>query len=401
MAYFSESWFLHFCVVIIFYPKKTNMKTLLKHSLLATAVVIAVSSCIKDKAPNPSKVFSVAKFKANLKEGIQKSADTHPRGYSFVINQDGRWADTCSYGIAYMSAAGGTGSMHPNQEINIASVTKALTSVAVQQLLKKNKLKITDSIGPWLPKYFFAVKAVRDLTFEELLTHTSGIAESSGSYDSMKVIAKRGLDNPAKPKKYANMNFAIFRAMIPYLRDKSAAALQESTMVPGNVAGFETWLSSQYIGYMQQNVFTPIGMGTALCKPTANTAQAFNEGVKIVSHTPGDWTMSAGGGGYYLSTMEMARFLAYLCHSDVLLSKDQRAEMDDRSLGWDTWHSHMTVAGKSHGKDGALQWGAPGLQTLIVKYPNKVELALSVNSWMGEWRSLSTIAKDAYNNAWE
>lgn len=377
------------------------MKALLKHSLFVVATAVTVSSCIKDKAPNPQKTFSVAKFKANLKEGIKNSAPTQPRGYSFVINQNGKWADTCSTGIAYMSRAGSFGPMHPNQEINVASVTKALTSVAVQQLLKKNNLKITDNIGPWLPAYFFAVKAVRDLTFEELLTHTSGIQQSSGSFETMKAVAKNGLDDPSKAKKYANMNFAIFRAMIPYLRNKSAAALQESTMVPGNTAGFETWLSSQYIGYMQQFVFTPIGMGTANCIPSANTAQAFNETVKIVGHTPGDWTMGSGGGGYYLSTMEMARFLAYLSQTEVLLSKAQRTEMDEKFLGWDTWHSHMTVAGRSYGKDGALQWGEPGLQTLIVKYPNKVELALSLNSWTGSWRSLSAIARDAYNAAWE
>ncbi|MBC7850421.1 MAG: serine hydrolase [Chitinophagaceae bacterium] len=377
------------------------MKSLLKKLSIVVAAVFLLSACAKkDKAAPPTKSFSVAKFKANLQQEIKNSAATMPRGYSFVINQNGKWADTSSYGVASMSRAGSFTAMHPDQEINIASVTKAMTSVAVQQLLKKNNLKLTDQIGQWLPIYFYAAKEVRELTFVELLTHTSGISESSCDFESMKALVKKGLDDPAKKKKYANLNFGLFRAMIPFLRDKSSAQSQEASMVPQNIAGFENWLNSQYIGYMQQHLFSAIGMPITNCKPSDNTAQAFNEGENIETYTPGDWTSSSGGGGYFMSTMEMARFIAYLAHDETLLSKMQREEMDSKFLGWDTWHSQMTVAGQSYGKDGALQWGAPGLQTLIVKYPNGVELALTINSYMGNFRDMSTMAKDAYNAAW-
>jgi D-alanyl-D-alanine carboxypeptidase len=43
----------------------------------------------------------------------------------------------------------------------------------------------------------------------------------------------------------------------------------------------------------------------------------------------------------------------------------------------------------------------PGLRTLIMKFPNKVELALAINSTdEGAKRNINTIVQTAYNNAW-
>lgn len=378
------------------------MKTLFKTLLLATATVISASSCLKDKAPKPTKKFNVATFKEELKKNISKLAVTQPRGYSFVINKDGRWADTCSRGIAYMQSAGGSSPMHPNQEMNIASVTKTLTAVAVIQLMKKNGIELDDAIGQWLPKYFNTVQEVKDVTFRQLLTHRSGISQGTGKIGFIKQLCANGLDNPAKPKDYDNMNFAIFRVMIPYMINKQATLQIESNMVPGQTATFENWLSIQYVKYLQDNIFTPIGISSALCKPGVNSAQALNEGEKLVTFDHFDWTPESGGGGYYLSTMEMARFMAYLAHSEVLLSKTQRDMMDKNFLGWDTEDSFMTKYGQSYGKDGALQWGQPGMQTLVVKYPGNIELSISVTSWPGgDFRDLAEAAYFAYEDSWE
>jgi hypothetical protein len=52
------------------------------------------------------------------------------------------------------------------------------------------------------------------------------------------------------------MNFALFRVIIPYLQDNTACILREKSP-----SSFEAWLSDKYLAYMQQNVFTPIGLG--------------------------------------------------------------------------------------------------------------------------------------------
>lgn len=378
------------------------MKTLLKKTLLVSITVVAASSCIKDKAPNPVKKFNPATFKEELKKNISKLAITQPRGYSFVISQNGRLADTCSMGVASFSSIKSNSPMHPDKETNVASVTKTFTAVAVIKLMEKNNIKLDDAIGQWLPKYFNAVQPVKDITFRQLLTHRSGISQSSGKIEFIKQMALNGLDNPAKPKKYANMNFALFRVMIPYMINKTAAQQVEASLVPGQTATFENWLSIQYVKYLQENLFTPIGIAEALCKPGPDCAQALGEGESTAAYTHFDWTQESGGGGYYLSTMEMARFMAFLGNTEKLLTKEQREMMDKNFLGWDTEDSFMTGHGQSYGKDGALQWGAPGMQTLVVKYPGNIELSISVTSWPGDdFRNLAEAAVFAYNDSWE
>jgi D-alanyl-D-alanine carboxypeptidase len=387
----------------------------MKHIMQATALLligmISITSCKKEKLAANTRTFNVEKFRENLK--LQIAATGTPEGYSFVITKDGQVADSFSTGNARKSSAGGNTPWQTNQEINVASVTKTLTAVAVMKLLSKNNLQPDDPIGPWLPAYFNATQTIRNLTFEELMTHSSGITEGSTSFDSMIAVVRRPLSDPAKTKgNYANLNFALFRAMIPYLRDKSAAMAQESNMLPANPSGFETWLSTAYVGYLQMNVFTPIGLGVTNCKPSPNTAQAFSEpsGNSQAVANLTDWTEISGGGGYFMSVLEMARFNAYLAHTLNILTKEERALMDSKFMGWDIDDSRMTSAGRSYGKGGALRWdndgngldvGDAGLQTLIVKYPNKVELAIAINSLNGTWRSMSGMALTAYEAAWE
>ena len=45
--------------------------------------------------------------------------------------------------------------------------------------------------------------------------------------------------------------------------------------------------------------------------------------------------------------------------------------------------------------------GDAGLQTLVMKFPNNVELVLVINSIPGAYRSLSSFVRVAYDNAWE
>jgi CubicO group peptidase (beta-lactamase class C family) len=384
-------------------------------------ILLCITSCQKEKLVNTpplTKEFNAVKFRQFIATALS-SGGSPARGYSIVVNKGGNWVDTFSSGWAYRNATGGGyAPMHVNQEINVASVSKTITAVGVLQLLNKNNLTIDSTIGGWLPAYWNAATVVKNLTFKQLLTHSSGLLESNTGYDSLKVTVARGLDNPAKPlNTYANINFALFRAIIPYLVNKTAAATQEAAMLPANASGFENWLSQEYVKYMQEKVWTPIGISSATCTPSANTAMGFNENNGngpvdiVVTGNNGDWTNTCGGGGYYLSVMEMARFNAYLAHATSLLSSEQRLLMDAQRLGWDTGDSPMTDMGQAYGKDGALFWdlnnnntpdvGEAGLETLIMKFPHGIELSLVVTSFPGSWRTLSSIARNAYNISWE
>lgn len=367
--------------------------------------LFAFSACKKELGiKSNSKVFKVELFKSNLQAQLNGAI-----GYAFVINQNGQWVDSTSFGTGAINAAGGsTISASVLHDINIASVTKALTGMAAIKLLDQKGISLDDNIGPWLPDYWQKNTQKSAVKFRELLTHTSGIQESSTSWDSLKAAIARPPDG-AKAYTYANANFALFRALLPRIYDKNAFDAQQT-----NSAAFETWMSNQYISIMQELVFTPAGISNAICNtnPNKTTMQAFNElgNPPLLPRNAGNWTELCGGGGYYLSTMEMARVMAFLAQTESILTDEQKDLMDDNLLGWDPGDSFNTTYGEVYGKDGALFWdnngdnalsaGDSGLQTWVGKFPNEVELALSINSIGSNWRSLPTIVRNAYEAAW-
>ena len=130
----------------------------------------------------------------------------------------------------------------------------------------------------------------------------------------------------------------------------------------------------------------------------------------LIPRNTGDWTETCGGGGFYLTTLEMAQIMAFLAHTEAILTNAQKVFMDNNLLGWDPNDTFNSNYGRVYGKDGALfsdnnndnsvSSGDSGLQTWVGKFPNGVELALSVNSIGSTTRSLSTIARLAYEAAW-
>ncbi|MCW5908225.1 MAG: serine hydrolase [Chitinophagales bacterium] len=372
--------------------------------LVGTILLSTMTGCKKilGKKSN-SKVFKADLFKLNLQAQLNGAV-----GYAIVINQNGSLADSASFGIAQQNASSGTNiPASVYADINIASVTKALTGMAVIKLLEQNSVPLNSSIAPWLPSVWTVSGAVSNITFHELLTHTSGIRQSITSWDSLRSVAARPLAG-TKTYSYANANFALFRAIIPKLYKTNLFNNME-TVGPG----FETWMDNQYITAMQELVFSPAQIANAICNvdPMKTTMMAFNEvGTPLIQRNTGDWTAISGGGGYYLSTFEMAKAMAYLAHTGNILSTAQKKTMDDNLYGWDPEDAFNTDYGRAYGKDGALFWdnnnsggvdaGDSGLQTWVGKFPGGIELALSVNSLGSSWRNLPFIVRVAYENAW-
>jgi D-alanyl-D-alanine carboxypeptidase len=347
-------------------------------------LIVGISGCdkVKDKFAPDSKVFKVDIFRANLQTQLNGAL-----GYAFVINKDGQWVDSTSFGIGGTNPTGGGNiSASVLHDINIASVTKPLTCIAAIKLMEQKGIDIDDQIGVWLPSYWAKSTSINTTTFRQLLTHTSNIQQSSTSWDSLKATASRPLTGP-NTFVYANANFALFRALLPKMNDLDGFNAAEN-----NSSGFETWMSNQYISIMQDLVFTPAGLANITCRvnPGKTTMQAMNEvnNPPLIVRSSGDWTETCGGGGYYLTTMEMAQVMAYLAHTGGVLTGAQKTLMDDNLLGWDPNDSFTSTHGKVFGKDGALFWdndndgnvsgGDSGLQTWVGKFPNGVELALSI-----------------------
>lgn len=386
-------------------------------ALTFCTLIIATTSCKKlglDDIKDGGKQFDAATFKQNIVTALGNRSI----GYNFVISQNGRLADTCERGFARMSQNGAI-KHSVYKEMNIASISKWLTAVGAMRLMKERAISLDDSIYKWLPLSWQTGAGVRSITFRELLTHRSGLTTSTirygTDYNSLRTCIGNVLANPNKNYNYSNVNFALFRIMFGFLNNRPAMqGMEISYLSKFDTAGFASNLANIYIGLMQQYVFNPAGVSNAICTPTDNRSTQtlmYNETEpKAAGATTGDWRLVCGGGGYYLSSMEIARVAAYVFHTEDILTKDQQQEMLSNLYGLDSEDSPNTNRGKAYGKDGALYNDLngdgtdndpdQGLQTLMMKFPAGVEVVFFINALNGGFSSYAPLIKDAYEKAW-
>ncbi len=120
-----------------------------------------------------------------------------------VVNKDG---------VVYHEAFGKSSTlrnsaMAKDTMFNIASMTKAVTSVAIMMLADEGKLKLDDDVAKYLPKYkdplvvskfnaadgsYETRPAKRPMTIRHLLTHTSGIGYGFASQTVATLTQKTG-----------------------------------------------------------------------------------------------------------------------------------------------------------------------------------------------------------------
>src|SRR5690349_4780275 len=188
------------------------------NSLKPLTVMILIAglfaSCKKNdikKAPS-TKVFKTEIFKEKLMQQL-----TAARGYGFVITQNGQIAQTHEAGIGSI-LRNDTMPFTINSFINIASVTKTLTTTTFIQFMRYRGITIDSAIGKWLPDSWPKNPQIRNLTFKQLLTHTSGIRTSRTGWANLKSVVANALEGP-QTRSYSNVNLALFRAMLPKMNN--------------------------------------------------------------------------------------------------------------------------------------------------------------------------------------
>ena len=147
-------------------------------ALLMFLVVNAIPllACDPDKVGDALERECVGDECLNLpvfSQNIQNQLDGNVVGYQLVVGH-GLWNDTVAAGEA-RTATDGAAEMSFDHNFNLASVSKTITAVAVMQSLEANSLTANSPIGPHLPATWARGANFDDITFRELLTHTSGV----------------------------------------------------------------------------------------------------------------------------------------------------------------------------------------------------------------------------------
>lgn len=173
-----------------------------------------------------------------------------------------------AYGFADISNAI---TMQQNSIFRIASQTKAIISIAVLQLVEKNKIKLDDPIENYFPSFAHQKVAViekdsiklidktKSITIRNLLTHTSGIS-SAEEYPTFKPLFEKYKLNQALNNGYKSLQQEIEQiAAMPLLHQPGERfSYGLSTNVLGGLIELISGLNLQQ--YLTKNIFEPLAM---------------------------------------------------------------------------------------------------------------------------------------------
>ncbi|MEI8098723.1 MAG: serine hydrolase domain-containing protein [Sediminibacterium sp.] len=157
----------------------------------------------------------------------------------------------------------------------IASQTKAITSVAIMQLVEAGELLLNDPISKYIPAFkkprvlekfnradssYTSVPAKKEITIRELLTHTSGIGYAQIGNDTMNMIyAKAGVVGGIGLKGGLLADNILALAKLPLLHQPSEKFTYGlNTDVLGYLVEVLSGMSLS--DYFNKNIFAPIGM---------------------------------------------------------------------------------------------------------------------------------------------
>ncbi|HEV7596275.1 MAG TPA: serine hydrolase domain-containing protein [Gemmatimonadaceae bacterium] len=176
--------------------------------------------------------------------------------------------------------------MKMDTKLQIASMTKLFTQIAIQQLAQEGRLSLTDTVGKWLPGYPNATVR-RKVTVDQLLHHRSGI----GSFWNKRFLAEHSnvrttrdymnlfendslLFEPGTNQAYSNGGYVLLGAIIERVTGEPYHAyVRHHILEPAGMTGtapYDSRVTSPdaAIGYTRQDPGQPGAADQRLAGPS-------------------------------------------------------------------------------------------------------------------------------------
>jgi CubicO group peptidase (beta-lactamase class C family) len=345
-----------------------------KLSWILPLLVVAALSAAAPSIP-PQGTGALSKFLADA-----TTRGDVPGVVVTVVNKDGAlYHEAFGKGSTLRNAP-----MAKDTIFNIASMTKAVTSVAIMMLVDDGKLKLDDDVAKYLPKYkdplviskvnsadgtYETRPAKRPITIRHLLTHTSGIGYGFASQTVAALTQKTGrteLD-------------------LPLLFDPGEGwAYGASTRVLGHVV--EAISGQKIDAFLDSRILEPLGMhDTSYTVPQAKNPRVVavnargNDGKFVERPMPATIASPVqGDGGLYSTAADYGLFLRMLLNrgrlgSVRILSEKSAKAMFDNHTGRVVVQRQVSTA-PALSRDfpvgaGEDNWGL-GFQLAKTKRPN-------------------------------
>lgn len=355
--------------------------------------IFLISSCKEDpKICTPT--FNLNKFEQNIQDAFGNNA----MGYAYVITNKGAVVRTGAIGKAQSSVDGNI-NMSINLDMQIASISKFITSTLAIYVCRDKGVPLNTAIGPYLPSGWTRGTGINAVTIAELISQTAGLnftgtqGFNATRFDSLQLVVAAGA-TLSKTRRYTNTHAGLLRIVLPalYYGIPSASGLTEG------------WCATNYRDMVQDLLFTPIGI-TGDLKPTdGNQILAYTGSGDLTagSGKTTDFTLVSGGTGWNLSCAEVAKFWAYAWFSnDFIDDADKQYVKDNRA---DVWN---TVLGGKYGdyynKLGGWSFTTTAptkdMNSIVMLFPNDYQITLFTNSPVPGGSNLTTLTMNAYDNA--
>jgi len=249
--------------------------------------------------------------------------------------------------------------------INLGSMNKMFTGLAVTQLVAQGKLAWDDTVGKHLPEY--PDEQVRnEVTIHHLLTHTSGLGSYwNPGYEAIKnelssvsdfVSAFEGQPlafNPGQGNQYSNVGPTVLGLII------------------------ETVTGEDYFDYVREHIYGPAGMSRSdhydKFETLSGKASGYSvEGGELVINS--EWIGRIGGpaGGGYASANDLLSF-AQALYDGTLIDESHREIMTSFKVPWGENGGYGYLYG-DHRENGQRyvghNGGAPGINAEFSHFPD-------------------------------
>lgn len=306
--------------------------------------------------------------------------------------------------------------MRKDVVLRMASMTKAVTTVAVMILVEEGKILLTDPVSKFLPPFanttvavpapggkYGVVPAKRQITIRDLLTHTAGISYGQG--------------NPAeaKYKEAGIIGWYLADKKEPIIPVMEKLASLPFDAQPGEkyVYGYNTDILGAVVEkvsgqpldrFFQTRIFEPLKMADSAfflapekkdrlatvyaATPAGGIARAADGGMGQGDYVDGPRACFGGGAGLLSTPMDYARFLQMLVNGGELegarILSPKTVELmtanhvgtlyNDGAMGFGLGFEVIEHLGRTgrYGSVGAYGWGSAYFQRYLVDPQEKL-----------------------------
>jgi CubicO group peptidase (beta-lactamase class C family) len=287
-------------------------------------------------------------------------------GFSYAIVKDGKYVDGDGIGLARIPSPGDDVflGMEISTRMVSASLAKPLCAVSIMKLREEGKISpdLSDKVGSYTIfqlLYPDMDDTVKSITIYQLLTHTSGLPEGGSTEDAV--------NNPVSPVSpggnlYSNKNYRLLALIVADLTQPEAG-------VYGSL-----------VEYAKEHVLVPMTITTMSNQIDNNPCLYYNTGNLTDGVLWGNFSSTDGHAGWYASSIDWAKFLAYFRFNKVLSSTSRNMMLNDTKeyFGFKKWYGQKK--GTYYGHGGHYSKDGKGFRGGIMGFPAGIDAVLLVNT---------------------